>query len=202
MTEVSEMIGAEQILMERADNEEVYKGIVQMINGYKEYFWRYGVDVTGNATQGNKMGGLSTIEDKSLGCTQKGGCCKVMDVLPYGGRLKRPGFVLFTGPGSDLVGITGMIAAGTVITVFTTGRGTPSGFAGPLFRISTNNDLFKRKPHWNDFNAGRIADGEDGGELVQELYNLIMDIINGRSETCNERNGYYQMGFLRDGAIH
>ena len=202
MTEVSEMIGAEQILMERARDAEVFQGIVEMINGYKEYFWRFGVDVTDNTTQGNKTGGLSTIEDKSLGCTQKGGHCMVTDVLPYGGKLRRNGFVLFTGPGCDLVCINGMIGAGTVLTIFTTGRGTPSGFAGPLYRISTNNEMYNRKPDWNDFNAGRVVDGEDWETLTQELYDDVMATINGKAKTCNEINGYYKVGFLRDGATH
>ncbi|MDD3169246.1 MAG: altronate dehydratase family protein [Eubacteriales bacterium] len=202
MTEVSEMIGAERILMDCAKDQEVHQGIVEMINGYKEYFKRYGVGVNDNATQGNKTGGLSTIEDKSLGCTQKSGRCMVMDALPYGGRLRRNGFVLFTGPGCDLVCITGMVAAGTVLTVFTTGRGTPSGFAGPLYRISTNNELYQRKPYWNDFNAGRIVDGEEWEPLTEELYQSVMDTINGKRKTCNEKNGFYQMGFLRDGATH
>ncbi len=202
MTEVSEMIGAEQILMERAKDQEVFNDIVNMINYYKEYFWRFGVDVADNVTQGNKTGGLSTIEDKSLGCTQKGGRSMVMDVVQYGGKLRRPGFVLFVGPGNDMVGITGMIAAGTALTIHTTGRGTPCGFAGPTVRVSTNNELFKRKPHWNDFNAGRIVDGEDWDALTQEFYDLILAACNGKYRACNEKSGYYIMGFLRDGATH
>ncbi|KGK82252.1 hypothetical protein DP73_20815 [Desulfosporosinus sp. HMP52] len=202
MSEVPEMFGAEHILMQRAKDEQVYSDLVKMINGYKEYFSRYGVEASGNSTQGNKTGGLTTMEDKSLGCIQKGGRSMVSDVLPYAGRLRRPGFTLLTGPGSDLVSITAQIAAGAVLTVFTTGRGTPGGYAGPLFRLSTNNELAKKKPHWTDFNAGRIVDGEDLESLGQELYKLIMDTVNGQLVTCNEKNGYYQLGFLRDGAIH
>jgi len=202
MTEVPEMFGAETILMERAKDKQVYEDLVKMINGYKQYFRRYGVEASSNSTQGNHTGGLTTMEDKSLGCIQKGGRCMVSDVLPFAERLRRAGFVLLTGPGNDLVGITAQIASGAALTVFTTGRGTPGGYAGPLFRLSTNNDLAKKKPHWIDFNAGRVVDGEDLDTLAQELYKLILDTSNGELETCNERSGYYQMGFLRDGAVY
>ena len=145
MTEVPEMMGAEHILMNRAANESVFKDIVQMMYDYDAYFARYGEKAADNPTQGNKAGGLTTLEEKSLGCIQKGGHCAVTEVLPYGGRASKNGFVLISGPGNDLAGVTGQIAAGAVLTIFTTGRGTPCGFAGPTFRLSSNTALATKK---------------------------------------------------------
>lgn len=202
MTEVPEMFGAEHILMNRAVNEDVFNDIVNLINDYSEYFNRYGEKVSDNPTQGNKAGGLSTIEEKSLGCIQKGGNCAVTEVLKYGDRVTKNGFVLVSGPGNDLTGVTGQIAAGAVLTIFTTGRGTPCGFAGPTFRISSNTQLASKKTGWIDFDAGRMLDiaSDNDQELLDEaLYNKIIDTVNGKYSTRNEVNGYYQMGILRDG---
>ncbi len=202
MTEVPEMFGAEHILMNRAVDEKVFQDTVSMIQNYEDYFRRYGEKVSDNPTQGNKAGGLSTIEEKSLGCIQKGGECAVTEVLKYGERVSKNGFVLVSGPGNDLVGVTGQIAAGAVLTIFTTGRGTPCGFAGPIFRLSSNTNLASKKPGWIDYDAGRIlnvSNVEDQIKLEDELYNMVIETINGKYTTKNERNGYYQMGILRDG---
>ncbi len=202
MTEVPEMFGAEHILMNRAINEEIFNDTVDLIKNYADYFNRYGEKVSDNPTQGNKAGGLSTIEEKSLGCIQKGGDCAVTQVLKYGERATKNGFVLISGPGNDLTGVTGQIAAGAVLTIFTTGRGTPCGFAGPTFRLSSNSKLAAKKTSWIDFDAGRMLNITAENEqqiLDDELYNKILQTINGEYTTRNEVNGYYQMGILRDG---
>jgi altronate hydrolase len=202
MTEVPEMFGAEHILMNRAISNEVFKDTVDLIENYADYFERYGEKVSDNPTQGNKAGGLSTIEEKSLGCIQKGGKCAITEVLNYGDRVTKNGFILISGPGNDLTGVTGQIAAGAVLTIFTTGRGTPCGFAGPTFRISSNSQLATKKYGWIDFDAGRLLtqnSEDEQNKLLDELYNAIMDTVNGKYSTRNEINGYYQMGILRDG---
>lgn len=202
MTEVPEMFGAEHLLMNRAVNNDVYDDTVALIKDYADYFYRYGEKVSDNPTQGNKAGGLSTIEEKSLGCIQKGGNCAVTQVLKYGEKATKNGFVLISGPGNDLTGVTGQIAAGAVLTIFTTGRGTPCGFAGPTFRISSNTNLAKKKTSWIDFDAGKmlnITSEYEQNMLDKELYSMILSTVNGEYATRNEINGYYQMGILRDG---
>jgi altronate hydrolase len=202
MTEVPEMFGAEHILMNRAVSGAVFNDVVKLIRDYTDYFKRYGEKVSDNPTQGNKAGGLSTIEEKSLGCIQKGGNCAVTEVLAYGEKATKNGLVLVSGPGNDLTGITGQIAAGAVLTIFTTGRGTPCGFAGPTFRLSSNSRLANKKRTWIDFNAGlMLEDNSDEMQerLLEELYSKFIDAINGDYKTRNEENGYYQMGILRDG---
>lgn len=201
MTEVPEMMGAEHILMNRAVNKDVYRDIVKMIRDYEAYFRRYGESVADNPTQGNKAGGLTTLEEKSLGCIQKGGHSAVTEVLEYGQRVTKNGLVLISGPGNDLAGITGQIAAGAVLTVFTTGRGTPCGFAGPTFRLSSNSALAEKKRNWIDFDAGRLLDcsEEDAFSLHKQLFEDVLRTVNGSYKTKNEINGYYQMGPLKDG---
>lgn len=202
MTEVPEMFGAEHMLMNRAVSREVFEDIAAMIRDYAEYFARHGENVNNNATQGNKAGGLSTIEEKSLGCIQKGGNCAVTEALKYGERASKKGLILISGPGNDLPGITGQIAAGAVLTVFTTGRGTPCGFAGPTFRISSNTALAEKKPGWIDFDAGRITEmpeERDRTLLKEELYDKVLEAVSGKYHTRNEKNGYYQIGILKDG---
>ncbi len=188
--------------MNRAANEKIFDAVVGMIRDYSDYFRRYGEKVSDNPTQGNKAGGLSTIEEKSLGCIQKGGRCAVTEVLEYGQRAAKHGFVLVSGPGNDLTGVTGQIAAGAVLTIFTTGRGTPCGFAGPTFRLSSNSVLASRKSGWIDFDAGVLLEQTsqealDG--LTDALYQAVLDTCNGDYHTRNEENRYYQMGILRDG---
>ena len=202
MTEVPEMMGAEHILMNRCADKGVFEKMVKMMDNYYSYFERYGENVNANATQGNHAGGLSTLEDKSLGCIQKSGHCAVMDILNYGERAETNGFQIVCGPGNDLAGITAQVAAGAVLIIFTTGRGTPTGFAAPTFRISSNTALAQRKPQWVDFDAGKILEAKTEAEykvLDEELYLNIIDIVNGRKKTCNEKNGYWMLGCLKDG---
>ena len=199
ITEVPEMFGAEHILMNRAQDEATFEKIVQLIEGFKGYIEKYGASASGNPSHGNKLGGISTIEDKSLGCIQKGGNCTVMDVIPYGHRAVQHGFNLVWGPGSDLVGVTAQIAAGANLVVFVTGRGTPVAFAAPTLKIATNTAVFQRKQAWMDFNAGDLLDGADLKGKEEELFQMVLAAAEGRYRTSNERSGFYQIGILRDG---
>lgn len=201
MTEVPEMMGAEHILMNRAADESVFRDLVSMIHAYEDYCDFYGEKPAENPTQGNKAGGLTTLEEKSLGCIQKGGHCAVMEVLKHGERATKNGLILISGPGNDLAGVTGQIAAGAVLTIFTTGRGTPCGFAGPTYRLSSNTALATKKTGWIDFDAGRLltASPEEAERLNKELYDGVMAAVNGKYRTRNEVNGYYQMGIMKDG---
>ncbi len=199
MTEVAEMFGAEKMLMDRARDENVFKKIVAMIDYYKTYFKKHNVDYSGDVTQGNAAGGLTTLAEKSLGCTQKAGNAIVADVIQYGEKMQVPGLNLLNGPAHDSIGITAEIAAGANMVVFTTGRGTPGGFAAPTLRMSTNSELFNKKRHWNDFNAGALLEGESKEALSSELLELIIKVASGEMKTKSEINDYYEIGILRHG---
>ena len=199
MTEVPEMFGAEQILMDRAVDEKVFMDIVKLITDFKAYYKKYGIDVSKNPTTGNYAGGLSTLEEKSLGCTQKGGKSKVTGVIRFGRRLAVPGLNLFEAPGHDLVSITGQVAAGCTMILFTTGRGTPGGFAAPVLRVTTNSEIYKRKKKWNDFDAGALLSGTSMATLTEDLLNLILQVANGEVRTNTEVNRFFEMGIWRDG---
>jgi Altronate dehydratase len=199
MTEVPEMFGAEHLLMNRAQNKEVFDKIVDMINDYKTYFKRYGQPIYENPAPGNIAGGITTLEEKSLGCTQKGGHAIVTDVLKYGERIKKRGFNLISGPGNDLVGITNQEAAGAVLTIFTTGRGTPAGYIAPLLRLASNSKIAQRKKGWIDYDAGQLLEGKDQQEATQEVLAMMIKVANGEYKPKAEQNGYRQIGMLRDG---
>jgi altronate hydrolase len=199
MTEVPEMFGAEKILMNRAKDKKIFNKIVDLINDYKAYFERYGEKASDNPTQGNKAGGLTTLADKSLGCVQKSGNAIVTDVLQYGERIKESGLNLLSGPGNDLIGVTGQIAAGSNLIIFTTGRGTPCGFGITTLRVSSNTKLYNKKRHWIDFNAGSLIEGESREKLTKDLLYLILKVASGEVKTNNETNNYYEIGILRDG---
>ena len=199
MTEVPEMFGAEQFLMNRARDQEIYGAIVGMINDYKAYFESHGESAAGNLTQGNQAGGLTTLEEKSLGCIQKGGTAVVTDVLSSGERFRKPGLVLLSSAGNDFIGVTSQIVAGCNLIVFTTGRGTPGGFAAPTFRISSNTAIHEHKPHWIDFNAGVLLEGRGIQETAACLYDRIAQTVNGEYRTRNEVNGYFEIGIFKQG---
>ena len=194
-----EMFGAEQFLMNRAKDENVFNAVVGMINDYKAYFESFGESALGNLTQGNQAGGLTTLEEKSLGCIQKGGTAVVTDVLRAGERFREPGLVLLSSAGNDFIGITSQIAAGCNLIVFTTGRGTPGGFAAPTFRISSNSALYAQKKHWIDFNAGVLLEGEPLRKTADALYEKIMQTVNGEVQTRNEINKYFEIGIFKQG---
>lgn len=195
LTEVPEMFGAETIFMNRCINRHVFDKTVLLINRFKEYFISHGQEIYENPSPGNKEGGISTLEDKSLGCTQKGGTAPVVEVLDYGERVERPGLHLLNGPGNDMVAVTNLVAAGCHLILFTTGRGTPLGAPVPTVKIATNSELAGRKAKWIDFDAGPML---AGAELDKALWNYVTEVVNGR-ETCNERNGYREIAIFKDG---
>ncbi len=190
LTEVPEMFGAEQILMNRCVDKEVFNKTVKLINDYKEYFISHGQPVSENPSPGNKEGGITTLEEKSLGCVQKGGTAPVTAVLDYGDTATEKGLNLQGGPGNDMVAVTNLTAAGCHLILFTTGRGTPLGAPVPTIKIATNSALAEKKKHWIDFDAQ--------SESADELFNLILEIVKGK-ETKNEENGYREIALFKDG---
>lgn len=190
LTEVPEMFGAEQILMNRCVNQSVFNDTVGLINNYKKYFISHNQPVSENPSPGNKEGGITTLEEKSLGCVQKGGKAPVTDVLDYGDTAVKAGLSLLNGPGNDMVAVTNLTAAGCHMILFTTGRGTPLGAPVPTIKISTNTKLADKKTGWIDFDA-------QSGK-ADELFRLILDTANGK-ETKNEANGYREIAVFKDG---
>jgi len=195
MTEVPEMFGAETLLMERCKNKEVFEKTVNLINNFKDYFTRHNQVIYENPSPGNKAGGITTLEEKSLGCVQKGGFSTIADVLDYGDTIKENGLSLLNGPGNDIVAITNLTAAGVHMILFTTGRGTPLGAPVPTIKISTNTKLAEKKANWIDFNAGSVLNGND---LSEKLFEYILNIANGE-KTKNELNGYAEISIFKDG---
>ena len=198
LTEVPEMFGAEQLLMDRAKDEETFNKIVKLVNGFKEYYQKHDQPVYENPSPGNKAGGITTLEDKSLGCTQKSGSGEVCDVLFDGDALTAHGLNLLNGPGNDMVAVTNLACAGCHIVLFTTGRGTPFGGFVPTIKISTNSDLAKRKSNWIDFNAGDIAAGESFESKLEQLIDLIVETANGK-QTVNERFNSRDIAIFKTG---
>ena len=200
LTEVPEMFGAEQVLMDRADSKDIFDKTVGMINGFKEYFVKHGQVVYENPSPGNKAGGITTLEDKSLGCVQKGGQAVVKGVLAYGERVSTPGLNLLTGPGNDIVSTTALTAAGCNLILFTTGRGTPLGAPVPTMKVATNTPLAIHKANWIDFNVGRLLE-EDADVVTKDLLKLVEECANGTYRTKNEQNGYAEISLFKDGVI-
>tara|TARA_R110001583_G_scaffold189182_2_gene351900 strand:- start:501 stop:1988 length:1488 start_codon:yes stop_codon:yes gene_type:complete len=198
LTEVPEMFGAEHILFERCINREIFDKGVAMVNEFKQYFIDHNQPIYENPSPGNKIGGISTLEDKSLGCTQKAGNSPVVDVLKYGERLKAPGLNLLSAPGNDAIATSALAASGCHLVLFTTGRGTPYGGFVPTMKISTNSDLFQRKPHWIDFNAGSIVEGGHINEVASDFLDKIVSVINGQ-KTCNESNNIRELALFKSG---
>ncbi len=198
LTEVPEMFGAETILMNRCKTVELFDATVKMVNDFKEYFLSHGEPVGENPSPGNKKGGISTLEDKALGCTQKCGRAPVSGVLKYGDRLQVKGLNLLSAPGNDLVAATALASAGCQIVLFTTGRGTPFGTFIPTMKISTNSTLYNNKRNWIDFNAGELVDGTDMKTLVKKFTQKIIAVANGE-QTCNEKNGYREISIFKNG---
>lgn len=194
LTEVPEMFGAEALLFERCINEDVFRKSVSLINNFKEYFKNHGQPVSENPSPGNKEGGITTLEEKSLGCVQKGGTAPVVDVLDYGDTLTKTGLNLLNGPGNDIVSTTNMSACGCHLILFTTGRGTPLGSAVPTIKIASNDALANKKPHWIDFNAY----GFNTEEKAEELLEIIKQIANGK-EAKNEKYGCREIAIFKDG---
>ncbi|WP_138754255.1 UxaA family hydrolase [Paenibacillus sinopodophylli] len=201
LTEVPEMFGAETILMSRAADEQVFDKIVHLINDFKQYFIKHDQEIYENPSPGNKAGGISTLEEKSLGCTQKGGHAIVQDVVAYGERISSSGLNLLEAPGNDLVSVTALSAGGAHIVLFTTGRGTPFGGPVPTVKIATNSELAGRKKNWIDFNAGQLLEGKSMEMLTDELWEQLIRLASGEIQTNNERNGFKEIAIFKDGVI-
>ncbi len=200
LTEVPEMFGAEGILMDRCTNREVFDKAVKMITDFKHYFTAHGQVVYENPSPGNKKGGITTLEDKSCGCVQKGGSAPVADVIGYGDAVVTKGLNMLSGPGNDLVSATALTAAGAHIILFTTGRGTPFGAPAPTIKIATNTPLFERKPGWLDFNAGPVADGESIPDAGRRLFEKVVAVASGE-QTRSEEHGYREISIFKDGVV-
>lgn len=199
LTEVPEMFGAETILMDRCANRELFDKTVCLINDFKEYFIKNGQEIYENPSPGNKDGGITTLEDKSLGCTQKSGSSLVKGVLAYGERVQNKGLNLLSAPGNDLVASTACVAAGAQIVLFTTGRGTPFASPVPTVKIATNSRLAGKKGNWIDFNAGRlVTDDVPMEQLADELFQLVLDVASGRRVKA-ELAGFHDLAIFKQG---
>ena len=198
LTEVPEMFGAETILMNRCENEELFGKTVRLINDFKAYFESYHMPVYENPSPGNKAGGITTLEDKALGCTQKSGASPVRGVLKYAEKAENPGLNLLSAPGNDLVASTALAASGAQLVLFSTGRGTPFGCPVPTVKISSNSPLAQKKKHWIDFNAGRLLEGKSLEELGQELMEKVLETASG-APARNEGNGFHDLAIFKQG---
>ena len=199
LTEVPEMFGAEQVLIRRAANEGVFNDIVSMIDDFKDYFRSHNQPIYENPSPGNKAGGLTTLEEKSLGAIQKGGSATITDVLEYGEPAKAGGLSLLQAPGNDGVSSTAMMASGATLLCFTTGRGTPLGFPVPTIKISSNSAIAEKKPHWIDFNAGVLLEGKTTiDELANDFFRYLIAVASGEL-TNNEKHGYREIAIWKEG---
>jgi altronate hydrolase len=198
LTEVPEMFGAETILMNRCATKELFDQTVDLINDFKNYFKSHNQTIYENPSPGNKKGGISTLEDKSLGCTQKSGSAYVKGVLQYGETVKTPGLNLLSAPGNDLVAATALAAAGAQIVLFTTGRGTPFASPVPTVKISTNSRLAGKKSNWIDFNAGVLVEDKSMEEETDALFAYVAEVASGR-KVASEAAGFHDMAIFKQG---
>ncbi|WP_251495558.1 UxaA family hydrolase [Otoolea muris] len=198
LTEVPEMFGAETLLMNRCENEELFEQTVKLINDFKNYFTSHNQTIYENPSPGNKKGGISSLEDKSLGCTQKSGSAPVRGVLSYGEPVAVHGLNLLSAPGNDLVASTALAASGAHIVLFTTGRGTPFASPVPTVKISSNSALYEHKKGWIDFNCGTLVDGKPLKELGEELFQYVLDVASGKKVKAEEA-GFHDMAIFKQG---
>ena len=198
LTEVPEMFGAETLLMNRCENETLFNDTVSLINDFKQYFKSNNQTIYENPSPGNKKGGISTLEDKSLGCTQKSGSAAVKGVLSYGQVVTTPGLNLLSAPGNDLVASTALAASGAHIVLFTTGRGTPFASPVPTVKISSNSNLAGRKKNWIDFNAGVLVEDQEIEETAKELFDYVVAVASGK-KVCSEEAGFHDMAIFKQG---
>lgn len=204
LTEVPEMFGAESLLMNRADSEETFHRVVNLINSFKQYYMDYGQPIYENPSPGNKTGGITTLEEKSLGCIQKGGVAMITDTLSYGQKCTKPGLNLLMGPGNDSVSITNLLASGAQVLLFTTGRGNPLATMIPTIKIASNDRLFERKSSWIDFNAGMVLHGKNGRAFTEAddaLWKLLLNVCSGKCKTKNEVNDYREIMIFKNGVL-
>ncbi len=198
LSEIPEVFGAERMLMARAVDQAVFNDTAQLVNDFKNYFTSAGQRVSDNPSPGNQAGGITTLEEKSLGAVQKAGDAPLTQVLRYGQRIRQPGLALLESPGNDAVSSTALAAAGATVLLFTTGRGTPLGFPAPTLKISSTSGLAQAKPRWIDFDAGPLLTGETMDDLAQALLELVIDTASGRP-TCAERNGEREVAIWKTG---
>ena len=198
LTEVPEMFGAETLLMDRCESKEIFDKTVKLINDFKMYFKSHNQTIYENPSPGNKKGGISTLEDKSLGCTQKSGSAKVVDVLEYAEPVKKKGLNLLSAPGNDLVASTALAMSGAHIVLFTTGRGTPFASPVPTLKISSNTKLAKHKDNWIDFNAGRMVEDMSKADAANALFELVLDVASGK-KVRSEEEGFHDMAIFKQG---
>lgn len=198
LTEVPEMFGAEQLLMQRATNRQVFNNIVEMINGFKRYLLEHGRPVNENPTPGNKDGGITTLEEKSLGCTQKAGNAPVKGVIPYAGQAQGKGLLLLNSPAFDLVSTTALAASGAQLILFSTGRGTPFSSPVPTVKLATNTSLAQKKSRWIDFDAGVVLLGSSYELVTNDLLELVLRVASGE-QVSSERKGYFDLAIFRHG---
>lgn len=198
LTEVPEMFGAETILMDRCENEELFRKTVSLINDFKAYFESYHMPVYENPSPGNKAGGITTLEDKALGCTQKSGSSPVKGVLAYGEHAQAQGLNLLSAPGNDLVASTALAVSGAQMVLFSTGRGTPFGCPVPTVKIASNTPLARKKRNWIDFDAGRLLTGMTLEKLGEDLLDTVLKIASGE-KTRSEQNGFHDLAIFKQG---
>ena len=199
LTEVPEMFGAETILMNRCVDEGTYEKTVSLINDFKSYFMRYGEKINENPSPGNKKGGITTLEEKSLGCIQKGGQVPVVDVIDYGGAVKKQGLTLLQAPGNDLVAATALAISGAQLVLFTTGRGTPFGCPVPTVKIATQGDIAARKPGWIDFSAAPLLEGADMGQETERFFRFVLSVASGETIPHSEHLSKRNLAIFKDG---
>lgn len=197
LTEVPEMFGAEHLLMKRCPTKELFDETVNLINNFKEYFISHNQVIYENPSPGNKAGGITTLEEKSLGCVQKGGMSEIAAVLDYGDAAKDGGLSLLNGPGNDIVAVTNLTAAGAHLILFTTGRGTPLGAPVPTIKIATNHALAVKKANWVDFDAAQVLE-RPADEVRDALTEYVISVASG-AQTANEQNGYSEIAIFKDG---
>lgn len=198
LTEVLEMFGAETLLMNRCETEELFLQTVDLINDFKNYFMRHGQTIYENPSPGNKKGGISTLEDKSLGCTQKSGSATIKGVLSYGETVKKPGLNLLSAPGNDLVASTALAAAGAHMVLFTTGRGTPFACPVPTMKISSNSALAAKKSNWIDFNAGVLVEGQPMDMVADDFFAYVLAVASGE-KLRSEKAGFHDLAIFKQG---
>jgi altronate hydrolase len=198
LSEIPEIFGAERTIMARAVDNAVFNDAAELVNSFKDYFTAAGQRVSENPSPGNQAGGITTLEEKSLGAVQKAGDAPLTQVLKYGERVRRQGLALLEAPGNDAISSTAIAAAGATVLLFTTGRGTPLGFPAPTLKISSNSALAQAKPRWIDFDAGPLLAGTSMDELAQTLLELVIDTASGRL-TCAERNGEREVAIWKSG---
>ncbi|MDR0641598.1 MAG: altronate dehydratase family protein [Treponema sp.] len=198
LTEIPEIFGAEQILLDRCESREIFDRTVSLIENFKAYYRSQGQPIYENPSPGNKAGGISTLEEKSCGCVQKGGLSPIRGLCRYGERIAGPGLQLLEGPGNDMVSVTALAAAGAQLILFTTGRGTPLGAPVPLIKIASNSSLARRKPNWIDFDAGRLL-SESPDRILAELLQLIGAVASGRTRTKSEGHDCREIAIFKNG---